>query len=301
MNNITIAQLETFFWTVELGSVHRAAAKLNLAQPTISLRLRQLEAEVGIQLLARSGRGLHITREGNAFLTHAKLVLDAYRQMRTASAPPSITGSIRIGLAEGFAVACLPPLIPMLDREFPLLRPEWTVATSSGLEQGLIRGTLDVAVLVNAVGHRNIRLTPIGLQKTVWAASNQFEIKPGASPYELSRFRIVTTPPPTSMYRAMLGWFAQGHQQPGPLCVCSSVTVAAHLVGAGLGIGTFPSRMIEGYRAAGNIVAIVSDPPLEDGHVYVADRAMADQTRTAAIIRVLEEMTQSIGYFDTNV
>ena len=87
MNNITIAQLETFFWTVELGSVHRAAAKLNLAQPTISLRLRQLEAEVGIQLLARSGRGLHITREGNAFLTHAKLVLDAYRQMWTASAP----------------------------------------------------------------------------------------------------------------------------------------------------------------------------------------------------------------------
>ncbi len=256
MNNVTIAQLEAFFWTVELGSVHRAAIKLKMAQPTISLRLRQLESEVGSQLLERSGRGLRITREGNAFLTHAKLVLDAYRQMQTASAPPSMTGSIRIGLAEGFAVACLPPLIPILEREFPLLRPEWTVSMSSNLEQGLIKGILDVAVVVDALGHRNIRLTPIGSQKTVWATSNQFDIKPGASPYELSRFRIVTTPPPTSMYRTMIGWFALGNQQPGPLCVCSSLNVAMQLVGAGLGIGAFPARMIEAYRAAGNIVAI---------------------------------------------
>jgi DNA-binding transcriptional LysR family regulator len=301
MDNVTIAQLEAFYWTVELGSVHRAAVKLKMAQPTISLRLRQLEAEVGTQLLERSGRGLRITRDGNAFLTHAKLVLDAYRQMRTASAPPSMIGTIRIGLAEGFAVACLPPLIPILEREFPLLRPEWTVSTSSGLEQGLIKGTLDLAVVVNAVGHRNIRLTPIGAQKTVWAAASHFEVNSGASPYELSKFRIVTTPPPTSMYRTMIGWFALENQQPGPLCVCSSVIVAAQLVAAGLGIGAFPARMIEAYRAAGNIVAIASDPPLEDGRVYVADRTMADQNRTAAIIRVLEEMTQSIGYFDTNV
>jgi len=211
-----------------------------------------------------------------------------------------VTGRIRIGLAEGFAVACLPPLIPLLEREFPLLRPEWTVETSLGLEQALIRGNLDVAVVVNAVGHRNIRLTPIGLQKTVLAASNRLEIPSGASPYDLSRFRIVTTPPPTAMYRAIIEWFALGNQKPGPLCVCSSVNVAAQLVGAGLGIGAFPARMVEAYQAAGNIVAIASDLPLEDGRVYVADRAMADQTRTTAIIRVLEEMTQSIGYFDTN-
>jgi DNA-binding transcriptional LysR family regulator len=300
MNNITITQLEAFFWTVELGSVHKAAIKLNMAQPTISLRLKQLETEVGSALLERSGRGLRITREGNVFLVHAKLVLDAHRQMRTSSAPPAMNGSIRIGLAEGFAVACLPPLIPLLDREFPLLRPEWTVATSSGLEQGLIRGALDVAVVVDAVGHRNIRLTPIGSQKTVWAASSQYEIEPRATPYELSRFRIVTTPPPTSMYRTMIGWFALGQQQPGPLCVCSSLNVAAQLVGAGLGIGAFPSRMVETYRAASNLVAIDSNPPLEDGHVYVADRAMADQTRTAALTRVIGEMTRSIGYFDTD-
>lgn len=298
MNDITIAQLQAFFWTVELGSVHRAATKLNLAQPTISLRLRQLEEEAGFRLFEKSGRGLRITREGTTFLSHAKLVLDAHRNLRTASAPPSIGGIIRIGLAEGFAVACLAPLIPLIDREFPLLRPEWTVGTSSGLEQGLIKGTLDVAVVVDAVGHRSIRLTPIGSQKTMWAASGQLDISSGASPYELSRFRIVTTPPPTSMYRTMTGWFASGGQQAELLCVCSSLNVAAQLVGAGLGIGAFPARMIEAYQSAG-IVAIETAPPLEDGHVYVADRAMADQTRTDAIIRILEQTTKSIGYFDT--
>jgi DNA-binding transcriptional LysR family regulator len=300
MSRITIAQIEAFFWTTELGSVQRAAAKLHLAQPTVSLRLRQLEAEVAAPLLEKLGRKLSLTREGHAFLSYARLVLDAYWQMQNASARTVMSGTLRIGLAEGFAVACLPPLIAALDTEFPLLRPEWMVSTSSGLEQDLARGDLDVAVLVDAVGHPSIRLIPLGVQRTLWAESGQLGIKPGATPRDLCRFRLVTTPPPTAMYRAMIGWFALAQQPPGPLCICTSLSVAARLVGAGIGIGAFPLRMIEAYRSAGGMSPIASDPPLDDGRVYVADRITADQARTATMIRVLEDVTRSIGYFEKN-
>src|SRR6266851_765664 len=103
MGRITIAQLEAFFWTTELGSVQKAAVRLNVAQPTLSLRLRQLEAEVTSPLLERSGRGLRMTREGHTFLSHTKSVLNAYRQMLNSSAGNSVSGVLRIGLAEGFA------------------------------------------------------------------------------------------------------------------------------------------------------------------------------------------------------
>jgi DNA-binding transcriptional LysR family regulator len=297
MSRVTIAQLEAFYWVAELGSVHKAAVKLNVTQPTVSLRLRQLEAELASPVLERHGRGVRVTRAGHSFLSKAKLVLDAYAQMRSASPESAISGVLRIGLAEGFAVACLPHLVPALAREYPLLRPEWTVTTSSALEQDLIDGNLDLAVLVDAVGHRNLRLMPVGLQPNVWAASPTLAIKAGAKPRELSRFTVITTPPPTSMYRNTVAWFAGAGQKPGPLCICTSVNAAAQLVGAGIGIGVFPSRMIEAYQTAGTIAAIATEPPLAIGRVYLADRVTADQERTEAVMRILEQVTRAIGYF----
>ena len=57
-----------------------------------------------------------------------------YRQMQSAPTAATLRGTLRIGLAEGFATACLPHLVPALAKAFPLLRPEWTVATGAGLD-----------------------------------------------------------------------------------------------------------------------------------------------------------------------
>src|SRR5258708_6946725 len=127
MSRITIAQIEAFYWVAELGSVHKAALKLNVTQPTVSLRLRQLEVELTAPVLERHGRGVRVTPSGHTFLAKARLVLDAYAQMQSSSPQNSIGGVLRIGLAEGFAVGCLPHLVPALARQYPLLRPEWTV------------------------------------------------------------------------------------------------------------------------------------------------------------------------------
>jgi DNA-binding transcriptional LysR family regulator len=297
MGRITISQLEAFYWVAELGAVHKAANKLNVTQPTVSLRLRQLEAELAAPVLEPHGRGVRMTHAGHAFLAKAKLVLDAYAHLHSTALPSAISGALRIGLAEGFAVACLRHLVPALASEYPLLHPEWTVTTSSALEQDLVDGNLDLAVLVDPVGDRALRLAPLGPQPNVWAGSPTLSVRAGASPRELSRFTVITTPPPTAMYRSTVAWFAAAGQKPGPLCVCTSVNAAAQLAGAGIGIGVFPTRMIEAYRPAGIIAAIATDPPLAIGHVYVADRVTADQGRTEAVMRILVRVTRELDYF----
>ena len=298
MSRMSLAQIEAFYWVGELGSVQKAATKLHLAQPTVSLRLRQLEAALAAPVLERHGRGIRLTPAGHAFFVQAQAVLQAYRRMQLGLGDAGLSGVLRIGLAEGFATACLPHLVPALAEAFPQLRPEWTVTTSSGLEQDLADGKLDLAVLVDAVGHRDVRLLPLGLQSNVWAASPRLGLRSGASPRDLCRMTIVTTPPPTSMYRTTLGWFAEAGEAPGPLCVCTSVNVAAQLVAAGVGIGMFPARMIEGYVGAGALVAVATDPPLGVGHVFAADRVTADPARTGSIVGVLVEVTRALGYFD---
>src|SRR3977135_669329 len=124
MGRITISQLEAFYWVAELGSVHRAASRLNVTQPTVSLRLRQLETELAAPVLEPHGRGVRVTHSGHAFLAKAKLVLDAYAHLHSAATPSAISGALRIGLAEGFAVARLPHLVPAPASGSPLRHRE---------------------------------------------------------------------------------------------------------------------------------------------------------------------------------
>lgn len=299
MSRITISQIEAFCWVVELGAIHKAAAQLNVTQPTLSLRLQKLEAELTIMVLEPYGRGVRVTRAGHIFYVKAKLVLDAYAHLQSADEPSAVSGRLRIGLAEGFAVACLPHLVPALAKAYPLLRPEWFVTTSSTLEGDLVDGNLDLAVLVDPIGNRALRLTPLGPQPNVWAGSPALAVPAGASPHDLIRFAVISTPPPTSMYRNTIAWFASAGQTPGPICFCTSVNAAAQLVGAGIGIGVFPARMVDALHTSGGISAILTDPPLTTGQVYLADRTTTGQKRTEAVTRIIELVTSDLAYFES--
>lgn len=298
MNRITLGQLEAFFWVAELGSVSAAAIRLNLSQPTISLRLRQLEAEVAAPVLERSGRGVRVTAAGQDFLARARAVLDAHAKLNDTSERRTVSGAFRIGLAEGFAIACLPHLVPALAKAYPLLRPEWTVTTSAALEDDVVGGHLDMAVLVDALGHRRLRLHPLGVQPNVWAASPQLGLRPGVGPRDLAHLTVVTTPPPTSMYRNTSAWFAERGERPSSLCMCTSVNAAAQLVEAGIGVGIFPAKMIAAYRSANGIAALDTDPALPVGRVYMADRAAAEEDRSEPVMQIVSEVTRALRYFE---
>lgn len=77
---MTEDQLLAFITVARHRSISRAAAELNLGQPTISDRLRSLEHELGAPLVQRQGRGVALTTEGEAFLSYAQRTLDVIKQ-----------------------------------------------------------------------------------------------------------------------------------------------------------------------------------------------------------------------------
>jgi len=297
MNNFSIGQLQAFRWTAELGSVQKAADRLHITQPSLSLRLKQLEGEVEAPLFEKHGRGLRLTRHGYAFLSRAKIVLDAYEDLASTSRMPEIAGSLRMGVAEGFAVASMANLIAQLGRDFPLLRPEWTVATSAGLEQQLADGALDLAILVDPIGLRDVRLSAIGKQTNCWATAAQSFPDIAPTPEGLAQLTVITSPPPTAMYRATLGWFAEAKITPENVCLCSSLNVALQLVASGLGAGIFPSKVVDAYPSKGALRKLEPDPPLREGLVFVADHTTSDQGRTQALISAIEKTASQMDYF----
>ena len=108
----TLTQVEAFCWIARLGTFQEAAKQLNLSQPTISLRVRNLERALGARLFERLGRGVRLSTEGTALFEHAATLLDAARHIEEQVAPgESVEGMLHIGVQENFAVTCLPELV----------------------------------------------------------------------------------------------------------------------------------------------------------------------------------------------
>ena len=291
----TIAQLEAFFWTAQLGSLSKAASHLHMAQPTISLRLRDLEKALDVPLFQKSGRGLSLTAEGIALFPRAGALLEEADRIRLQTDPAAISGSIRVGFAEGFAVTCLPKLLEIVRQDYPLLKPEYVVSISYELERELNDHRMDLAVLVNPTGRHGMRLLPLGVQDTAWVASVAWGLGPVVRPVDLHRLPIVSNPPRSAMFRQIKDWFATAGLEPQRLDVCSSVAVIGHLVLSGAALGVLPAKMMETEALAGRVHVLRPSPEINHGRVYAS---YADGGLTGPVSAMLKSIQKALDSMD---
>jgi DNA-binding transcriptional LysR family regulator len=292
----TIAQLEAFFWTAQLGSLIKASGHLHLAQPTISLRLRDLEQTLGVKLFQKNGRGLSLTAEGIALVPRAGALLEEADRIRQQSDPAAIGGTIRVGFADGFAVTCLPKLLDVVRHDYPQLKPEYVVSMSYELEREHNDRRLDLAVLVNPVGRHGMRLLPLGVQDTAWIAPTAWGLGERIRPADLYRLPIVSNPPQSAMFRQIMDWFATAGLEPQRLDICSSVAVIGRLVSSGSALGVLPAKMMEADVAAGRVHELRPTPDLMHGRVYASYAVSGLTAPVNAMLTSIRKTLDSADY-----
>ncbi|MBL7500781.1 LysR family transcriptional regulator [Frankia sp. CNm7] len=124
----------------------RAAARLHLAQPSLSQQLRRLEREVGVELVARTSHEVRLTPAGQVFQTEArKLIEQADRAMTAArEVAAGRSGWINIGFNLSAAERVLQPALVKLSGTHPGVGTHLWELTSGPQVQGLLNGELDV-------------------------------------------------------------------------------------------------------------------------------------------------------------
>ncbi len=145
-----LRHLRYFVAVAEEGSVTLAAERrLHTAQPSLSRQIRDLEIEVGAQLLVRSVRGIELTAAGRAFLDHARLALSqveaAGEAARRAAQPAKV--SFVMGFLTGTEMDWFTEAVRLLRDELPSIEVILVSQTSPELASGLLRGKVDVAFL----------------------------------------------------------------------------------------------------------------------------------------------------------
>ncbi|MEJ7583410.1 MAG: LysR family transcriptional regulator [Acidimicrobiales bacterium] len=118
---MTLSQLRTFLAVADSGSVRAAAERLVVSQPAVSAAVATLERELGVDLVAREGRGLRITPAGAAFATTVRASLSrlahGVREARSVEDPGR--GTARIAAVTTAAERMLLPLLGDFRREHP--------------------------------------------------------------------------------------------------------------------------------------------------------------------------------------
>jgi LysR family hca operon transcriptional activator len=148
--DMELRHLKFFVAVAEEGSLTTAAEKrLHTAQPSLSRQIRDLEYEVGTQLLIRSAKGVELTPAGRAFLDHARLALAqveaAGLAARRAAMPEKAT--FALGFLTGQEMIWLPEAMRILHDELP--NTDVTVSShySPDLAGALMRGKIDLAFM----------------------------------------------------------------------------------------------------------------------------------------------------------
>jgi LysR family nitrogen assimilation transcriptional regulator len=158
-----LKQLEYFVRVAELGSFTRAALALDIAQPALSRQVRLLEVELHQNLLTRNGRGAVPTEAGQLLLAHGRGILHQVERAREelGRVRGSLAGRVAVGLPTSLARVLTVPL----TRAFRQQMPDATISISEGLsvamQESLVNGRLDIAVLYNAKPGFETEITPL--------------------------------------------------------------------------------------------------------------------------------------------
>jgi DNA-binding transcriptional LysR family regulator len=166
-----LRQLRYFVAVVDEGGIRKASRQLFLAQPSISQALRQLEAELGVELIRRKHSGIELTEAGTEFVDYARDILDRANRATTAMRvrAEEQTCTLRVGLLSGLIAAG--ELTAPIIEHFKELRPDVNVQlVELGFDDQaapLRRDVVDVALVRGPMHDSALDVVPLVLDQRI--------------------------------------------------------------------------------------------------------------------------------------
>ena len=173
-----LRQLEYFQMSSRLKNITRAAERLRVSQPNITVAIKKLEAELGIQLFDRSQKQLSLTPEGAVFLNRIELALrniqDAvlevndYKQLQK--------GTIKIGIPSMIGAYLFPKIFSSFQRRYPHLDIYLYEEGSMAIREHLERDELDFGIVIISHASPNLQLLKMSTNQIVACVPEHHEL-----------------------------------------------------------------------------------------------------------------------------
>jgi LysR family transcriptional regulator, regulator of abg operon len=264
-----LEKIEQFIAVVDAGSIRGAARQLGMSQPALSRALQQLEEELGVALMLRSGRGAVLTEAGRAFVAHARV---AEAELRKAADEARRTvsdgsGLLSLGLSPVGASLLLPELAIGIRKARPKTRIRILETTPSALLPLVREEVMDLAVTQRTRIHLDA-----GLDYRPLAEINmRVAVRPGhpllaSQPRSLKDLVewswLYMTAHDSSDDIVSRSFLADGLPVPLPAVHCGSYFIALDLLAATDMLGVLPPALLRSCMDSGKLVELTMAKPL---------------------------------------
>ena len=297
---MTLQQLTYFLAAAERGSFSAAAESLFMAQPSLSEQIRRLEAELGVPLFVRVGRGLKLTEAGRLFLPHAERTVDAAREaVESVQEVREITGgTVAFGTFSSAHHYLLVSLLQDFRSRHPNVRVRAVGQNSAEVADAVREGDLEAGLVALPVDDRGLDVRPAMREEVLYVSADADRL---AEPMTIERLAGA----PLILFDAR--W---GHDDPmrrqlreraqaagvtvEPQIEVEYVTAALELAARGLGDTISSRQMIRARGLARKLAGVAFDPPLYDTFAFITRRNAHLSPATREFIRLAERRVEAL-------
>ncbi|MGN8258519.1 LysR family transcriptional regulator [Pseudomonas sp. SMSB3] len=293
MRELSLDRLRTLVAIADLGSFAQAARQLNLAPPTISLHVAELESRVGATLLTRNRQQVRPTAIGETLLARARrLLADADLALdEVRSQVEGRSGRVRLGASTGAIAHLLPQALEQLRLTHPGIDVQVQVLTSQASLAHLREGVLDIAlVALPQVAGKGIALTPWRRDPILAYVPADWQPPARITPAWLGQRALILNDSSTQLSRVTGEWFAAAGLFPEPRIELNYNDAIKSLVGAGYGATLLPQE-----GEAAQLDRRIVRRPLRPGlwrQLGIACREGPIEQATARVLEALQGVRQ---------
>ena len=292
---MNLQQLHYFLTSAEHGSFSAAARELRLAQPSVSEPVRELEAELGVTLFTRVGRGLVLTEAGRRFHPEAERVLHAIDGARDAvrSVKELRGGTLSFGTFGSPSDYLIVNVAADFRRRFPDVRLRLVGVNSSQVADQVREGRLEAGLVVLPVDDDGLDVRPFRHEELVYASREPDRI---AEPMTVERLADA----PLILYEAHFGsadptrrQLLDRAQRAGvslsAVIEVESLEAAVALADRGLGDTIVARGSLKTLRVARSLKFVSFADPLFDTFAFIARRDAPVSPATQALVAIIEK------------
>jgi len=283
----------------ETGSFVRAAEKLNMSQPSVSARMRNLEATMGFALFKRTPRGVDLTPEGAELHRHARRIIGQVRRAEEELADfrRSPVGLVRVGLPTSLTASLAVPLLERCLADLPYVKLRIVESMSGYLLQWLREGTIDIAVTFGSSGPPDMVIAPLAREELLFVARNaetlaRYTTENGTVPLHKLADVPLVLPGPEHGLRILVA--DQARQQAVALNVVVEIEALGEiqrLVDRGVGCTIMSSAAYDNAYISNLTAAVIRRPSISR---VVNIATSAEQVPTRAARQVLSRLRDCI-------
>lgn len=218
-------------------NVSRAAERLGISQPSLSVAIKRLEEILGTDVLIRHKRGVHLTQAGKQLQQHARELVQKWEDIKseTLASKNLIQGHYTLGCHPSIGRYAFAKLLPELIEKYPKLELHFKHEISRKIVEEVISLSIDIAIVVNPIRHPDLIITKLfNDEVTLW--ENRTKVKGVSVP-------PIIFDPDLPQPQVLLKQFKKTCYE--RIITSSNLDVIASLTENGCGIGILPKRVVE--------------------------------------------------------